>query len=627
MKILKVAAYYRYSTDNQKQIENSEARQKDSVERVIQARPDWKLVQSFTDHSVSGLDDKPELMKLRRMVEDGELDIDIICIDELSRITRRGISKSGLDVDWIDQAGILLSLAKKDMGNPFPISKLDDDLSLIVDNWQNNQYVKKLSANVAGGMRTKFVDKEMGWVGKAPFGYDLKRQLDMPSTLVPNKDLPIIKQMFERVLAGGSINSCIELLEKTSRYKNSPNKHGNNASIKNILRGAIYAGIRTFGVRGVGKFNTVRGDRKSWVEQNPLKQAAYYKEYVADGYKPAITIQQYKDVQEILDRNQGQFKKFPARQKYRYSGLLRCGHCGTALNAIVTGGKKSDSKKIIKYVCPKSADVTKVCKEGDRPYNKGIRTDELEKMIELQFGILLMSADFHYSNLKNLVDKIIDQNKSAIQSVDDDAELQKARLEELMDLFRKTSSPSLKDAIEKQSAKIDQIRTKQDESVQVDNLVEFAREQYESMNSGVGYFRYFGHLYQYAADLASYEDDKVREGYIRDCANSVMEETRFHMALARSGSEIPDGVSPESSDEAITELMGLYGESLPPEDQLEMLKNMGLDHMKVSFELGLWRGQPRRIPTELGLVFKMVTPTKHTDNLVLVNRYQISLIQ
>ena len=30
---------------------------------------------------------------------------------------------------------------------------------------------------------------------------------------------------------------------------------------------------------------------------------------------------------------------------------------------------------------------------------------------------------------------------------------------------------------------------------------------------------------------------------------------------------------------------------------------MGLNHIKVSFELGLWRGKPRRIPTEVALVF------------------------
>ena len=65
---MKVVSYYRYSSDNRRQRDNSEARQQENVERVI-ALQGWNHIATFTDKAVSGLDDKPEMLKLRGMVE------------------------------------------------------------------------------------------------------------------------------------------------------------------------------------------------------------------------------------------------------------------------------------------------------------------------------------------------------------------------------------------------------------------------------------------------------------------------------------------------------------------------------------------------------------------------------
>ena len=65
-------AYYRYSTDNKNQVDNSEVRQRrETVERMIirRAKEEWGQIGSFTDRAVSGTDDNPELLKLRAAVE------------------------------------------------------------------------------------------------------------------------------------------------------------------------------------------------------------------------------------------------------------------------------------------------------------------------------------------------------------------------------------------------------------------------------------------------------------------------------------------------------------------------------------------------------------------------------
>ena len=173
---MKVVAYYRYSTDNKNQVDNSEARQRDTVERVIyrRAKAGWQLIGSYTDKAVSGTDDKPELINLREAVEKGKIHVDIIAIDELSRLSRRSLMDIGSDIQWIKDAGIKLSIASRNNGDPFTIEEFADDLSLMVDQFQNNQYVKKLSRQVTNGLRTKFAKGSLGWTGKAPYGYSLK---------------------------------------------------------------------------------------------------------------------------------------------------------------------------------------------------------------------------------------------------------------------------------------------------------------------------------------------------------------------------------------------------------------------------------------------------------------------
>ena len=59
---MKVVTYYRFSTDNAAQMENSEDRQEKWVMDCVM-RNHWVVVGSYTDEAKSGAKDKPELMK------------------------------------------------------------------------------------------------------------------------------------------------------------------------------------------------------------------------------------------------------------------------------------------------------------------------------------------------------------------------------------------------------------------------------------------------------------------------------------------------------------------------------------------------------------------------------------
>ena len=617
---MQVVAYYRYSTDNKGQVDNSEYRQKDSVERIVygKARQGWKLIASYTDKAVSGTDDKPELLKLRQLVEDGDLKVDVIAVDALSRLSRRSLMDIGSDINWIKDANIKLSIASRNNGEPFTVDEFSDDLALMVDQYQNNQYVKKLSREVTNGLRTKFEKGTLGWTGKAPYGYELRKLVDEPTTLIPNNDLEIVGEIFQRFLAGESIRSLIALIEKTEQYKEGNYKRPNASTVKNILRSSIYAGIRTFGVRGVGKHSTVAGTKRTQVAQNPLVQASHWIEYKPEGFRACVSVDEYKKVQDILDANAKAFRKRPDRRRHKWSGYLRCAECNTPMIATTFTNKNTQEVKV-KYVCPRSVDGTSVCKSSEKPNAKAIRTDELEKMIAKQFGIILMSKDFHKRNLEDIVKRLVDRSKTNVAKVEEDLEIQSRRLDELVELWASSGSPSLKDLIDEQTRKLDAIKSKINESVGEDKLLEFAKEQHDQMGDAGILNSYFGHLYDTALPIATLTHFEDRQELIEHAAIGLVK--LWSKALNdglkdlanRKGMEPPEWdwgdveVTLSGSDEAI----------------FSGLRSMGLDHMKVSFELGLFRGKPRRVPTELSFVFLVVGKRSTDTGSLLISNQKV----
>ena len=642
---MNVVSYYRYSTDNKAQVDNSELRQQDSVERIIYSNK-WKHVGSYTDKAVSGTDDKPELLRLKEQIENEEIKVDCICIDTLSRLSRRSIIDIHLDIGWIRDRKIKLSIASIDNGKPINVEEVGQNLTQIVDAYQNNAYVRKLSSDVVKGFKTLAKSNKLGWMGRAPYGYSLKnlKDKDIKTSLKANDDLKVIKKIFKGFLAGNTIRSLVPIMEQLQHYKEHPEKHANTTSVKNILRNSIYCGIRTFGVRGVGKHETVNENPKKYVAQNPLVQAVSYWEYKAEGFNTCITVDQYKTVQDILDRNQKEFKKYPDRQKHLYSGLCRCSSCNTPMTASTWRRGNDRANGLITYTCPHSTDKTRVCKEGNTPHRKSIRTGELDSMIEKQFSVLLMSTVFHEQNIKNLADKMISQAKAGASAIEEDYTIQSKRLEELIEMFMSTGSSTLKDSIDKQQAKLEELKQKVTDSLIVDDEIAFAKEQYENQNPNTDYIQYFGWAYESAVKIAVLPANK-RAKAIKDEAASLMARTRFYLVKLRAAADgflVYDDIEnlskfkqPEATKDTIKELAKIGGQDITSQDVLNVLLSMGLDHIKVSFELGLWRGRERRIPTDIALVFRahsgadrenLVALDQNTRTRVVLRCNQLSIL-
>lgn len=648
---MKAVSYFRYSTDNRQQRDNSELRQKDSVEALI-VRKGWIPVEEVIDRATSGADDKPQLIDLQRRLEQGDISFDVIVIDNLNRLTRRHVLDMYKDVGWLENNSIKLSIVDRFDGRPITIEELARDLSLVVTGAMNHEKVQETSSKVRDGMLSKFQRGQLGWMGKAPYGYKFKKVMDEPRTLVPDEDFPIIKEMLQYFIKKKSVRGCVDFLNKTKRFVDNPGKVPSSNSAKNLLRASIYCGIRTIGVRGTGKYNTIRNDQTRYIAESPLVQAAEYRDYNPEGFEPAITVEEFKTIQRILDGNQKVYRKRPAARKHSYSGLFRCGSCGDSMCAASYRAK--DGGILIRYVCPSSQNTkTKKCITGEKPYSKAVREDEVEELLINSFQELFLNKKTHVKNINRLVEDMNKAKENSKINVDNDLEIQQDRLAKIQEVYFQVGGDKMGEAYKEQAILVKELEDKAKEEEDKENIpnsvLAIAKRMWEEGKSKEGNARYLGFCYMYAAKAIKEKNKRKRTSLI----NGFAAELRDTMLLSYEFLRLDDGVTLAASDGTQVKLGALkfspdlalddFGRTKVKEwvkssqkskatrsrnpligkskEILKLLNDMSLEHCLVQFERGLWRGKPRNTPIALDFVFS-VTGNGHTDRSAVLISYR-----
>lgn len=382
-----VALYYRYSSEKDAQVENSEKRQKEMLKGFC-INKKWIVEWSGGDKATSGDKDKPALMELRKLIEDKQILVDAIVVSSWDRITRRHILNFHEDVKWIADAGILLVLQQEN--RIFDLNNPEDQITLGIKVYEASRYLKSLSNNVRSGMEVKFRNRTLGY-GRPPFGYD-----KVDGKLVPNEDLPLVQEIFE-TFSTNSVVACVPVMRKARRYQET-GKAPSTTAVKTVLRNTIYIGYRTFGVAGTGRHGTIRGEVTSGSRNvNRIEESALPLWDVRDEVPPVIDEEIFNEVQKRLDSNK---KARPKRKtaKYRYSGLVRCS-CGCKLVA-------DKRKKHINYVCPKSKNLKAGC-DVDVVGRKTMRGEEIESIVDTMSKTILRDNTFHLNVLEGMVDYVL----------------------------------------------------------------------------------------------------------------------------------------------------------------------------------------------------------------------------
>jgi DNA invertase Pin-like site-specific DNA recombinase len=387
-KIKKVVAYYRYSSSKKAQVRNSEERQEDECLEYCN-NFGCEIVHSYIDNAISGDDTKPQLHAMRDAFMSGEIIANAVIVGDWSRLTRKGIWEWTEDVKWMKDLGLTLILARD--YRTFDLSKDRDNQEFFYMVQQANQFLKKLSKDVIGGERALFRRGELGYA-RAPFGYDKGEN----KTLVPNDELPLVKEIFSHYHSTHSIVSCIPIMRKAKRYQNS-GKAPSTSAVKTVLRNSIYVGVRTFGVAGTGKHGQLKGYKtKGSRNVNRIAEAAEIID-VSDTIPPVVDRKIFDDVQIRLDSNKESFSQPEHRRKHKWSGLMRC-ECGAKL---VYDRK---TKSGMNFVCPKSKNKEMGCEPVAG--RKTLNDSQIESYAKLFCQHALRNRLFHTAVLHRLVEYI-----------------------------------------------------------------------------------------------------------------------------------------------------------------------------------------------------------------------------
>ncbi len=304
---LKYFIYARKSSEGaDRQILSIEG-QLNELHKIVQ-RDNLTVVGTYTESKSAHIpNNRPAFTQMIKKIQKGVGNAVIVW--HTNRITRN--PKESGEIQQMLQDGKIVSII-----TPYRHFRTEDNALLFsIEASEANQYSRDLSVNVKRGLKQKY---EMGHPpGYAQLGYlNTKSSIRGSNKIIVDTERwHIVRKGFELVLSGAyTISQVLDILNNEYGLRTRP---GNIKGGKPLSKSGFYRMLI-----------------------NPF----YYGFFSRNGviykgsYKPLITVQEFDQIQLILGR-----KGKPRSQKHQfaYTGLIKCGVCGSAITA-------SEKKKFIK---------------------------------------------------------------------------------------------------------------------------------------------------------------------------------------------------------------------------------------------------------------------------------------
>lgn len=358
VKIMKAAAYARYSTDNQ--TENSIEYQLQEI-RAYCSTHDIQIVATFTDEGCTGTNaDRRGFQAMLDAARAGR--IDTVVIYDISRGSR--------DVgDWFTFRKAMLYLG---------VTVISATGQRLGDLTNGQDFLLELLTVGMGqaevlGTRQKSIDgvavkaKQGAFLGGvAPLGYDI---VDGSYVINP-KEAAIVRQIFDWYASGRSYNYMIDHLNGAVGKRGRP--LGKN-SFYSILTNERYVGVYTWNKKKCKLF-------RKWAGGAPNPDVVRLEGVIPPIVGPDV----WKAVQARLNDNRRNARN-KARHKYLLSGLIECESCGASYVGHASTNKKG---YVTRYYTCGNRYRTRQCRSAN------INADEIETFVVQHLKAYLLSLDF-----------------------------------------------------------------------------------------------------------------------------------------------------------------------------------------------------------------------------------------
>ncbi len=315
------------------------------METHLALSPDIEVAEIYIDNGVSGQTfERPAFQRMLADVEAGQ--INCVAVKDLSRLGRSAIDSGYYIEKYFPLHGVRF-LSINDQYDSEYVDNSGGQIALPLKNLMNETYALDISRKVRAQQHQAMRAGE--FVGaRPPFGYRKDPQ-NCHKLLVNEDTAPIVRQIFQWVADGVSLNAIVKRLNETgvltpSRYLASIGLVSNkkligsgkwqSRTVGKILTDAVYTG------------DMVQGKTKSVKrKQSPNLPEDWI--VVRDTHEPLVSRELFEQVQAIRAQAAA---KYTQNEKKPFSlnifkGRIYCAHCGRALHR-----QKSRSKYIFRCI-------------------------------------------------------------------------------------------------------------------------------------------------------------------------------------------------------------------------------------------------------------------------------------
>lgn len=314
----RVAAYARVSMETDLLL-HSLAAQVDYYSHLINSNPQWEYAGVYADSGISGTSEKNR-DDFRRLMEDCDAGkIDIVLVKSISRFARN-------TVDCLKAIRHLKNIGVEIRFEREGISTLDTNgevlVTLVAAFAQAES--ESISANVKWAIRKGF-QQGIPNSHKAPYGY----RWDGEKYRVIPEEGKVVKTIFQRYLSGVPAYSIAKELNECGISLRSGNPVRDD-SVKDIVTNISYTGAMLL--------------QKNFITENHTRKRnrGQLNRYLVNGmFEPIVSEEEFN---AALETRRKRSEMLPATTRTKFSGLVKCGCCGSGVSRRTSG-------RIKRWVC------------------------------------------------------------------------------------------------------------------------------------------------------------------------------------------------------------------------------------------------------------------------------------
>ncbi|MCX6082198.1 MAG: recombinase family protein [Chloroflexi bacterium] len=227
----KAAIYVRVSREEQALGHSLEAQERECREYLMQAKPNWELVDVFTDEHSGKTDKRPGFQKMIELIESGQADT-IVChhLDRFSRNLHDILSY----FKQLEAKGTILAFSKEDFDFSTPDGMLHFHILAVFADW----YLKNLTRETKKGKFSRIVSGKAN--NQLPFGYI---QDAAGNAIIVEDEAKAIKGAFERYVTGNYTDRQVADWLKTQGFISRKAREWHKDNVRTMLNNDFYYGV------------------------------------------------------------------------------------------------------------------------------------------------------------------------------------------------------------------------------------------------------------------------------------------------------------------------------------------------------------------------------------------------